>query len=127
MPKMSSAAKATSAAADTVAGEGRLANVRSAPVPPPVAPSSGGRTLGSFRGEANALIEKSKSARRIPDGLMNMARKADLKQIDRIAKEVGGLTNGQREILHEWITKQNLSLEEIKEIALQIKQLFPNK
>jgi len=55
------------------------------------------------------------------------ARKADLRQIDRIANEVGGLTPVQRQILHRWISKKNLPLNEIKELAKQVKELYPNK
>ena len=59
--------------------------------------------------------------------ILNMARKADLKQIDRIAKEVGGLTKGQRQLLHREITKQRYSLDEIKQITEEIKKLYPKK
>lgn len=55
-----------------------------------------------------------------------MARKPDLKQIDRIVKELK-LTKGQRRMLHDEIAGQDLSLDEIKEIARQIKDLYPNK
>ena len=55
-----------------------------------------------------------------------MGKKADIKQIDRIVKEEG-LTRGQRELLHETITKEGYSLEEIREIAKEIKELYPNK
>ena len=34
---------------------------------------------------------------------------------------------GQRRLLHDAITKQNYTLEEIKEIAQEIKELHPNK
>jgi hypothetical protein len=54
-----------------------------------------------------------------------MAKKPDIKQIDRIVNEEG-LTIGQREILHEEITKQGYTLEEIREIAKEIKELYPN-
>jgi len=57
--------------------------------------------------------------------VQGMAKKQDIKQIDRIVKEEG-LTMGQREILHEEITKQGRSLEEIREIAKEIKKLYPN-
>jgi hypothetical protein len=52
--------------------------------------------------------------------------KKDIKEIDRIVKEEG-LSKGQRRLLHEEITGQELSLEEIREIARQIKELYPNK
>jgi hypothetical protein len=55
-----------------------------------------------------------------------MARKLDIKEIDRIVKEVG-LSKAQRRLLHDEITKQDFSLEEIREIAEEIKKLYPNK
>ena len=55
-----------------------------------------------------------------------MAKKPDVKQIDRIVKEEG-LTKGQRRILHDEITGQELTLEEIREIAKEVKRLYPNK
>ncbi|HXG08696.1 MAG TPA: hypothetical protein VNK04_02810 [Gemmataceae bacterium] len=53
-------------------------------------------------------------------------RKPDIKEIDRIVNEEG-LSREQRRMLHEEITGQNLSLEEIREIAREIKELYPNK
>jgi len=58
--------------------------------------------------------------------VLNMARKAEIKAIDRIVKEVN-LSKTQRRLLHDEITKQNYSLEEIREIAEEIKRLNPNK
>jgi hypothetical protein len=55
-----------------------------------------------------------------------MPKKLDIKQIDRIVNEEG-LTHGQRELLHRAITKQGYSLEEIREIAKEVKELYPNK
>ena len=55
-----------------------------------------------------------------------MSRKDDLRKIDRIVKEEG-LSKGQRRLLHEEISGQNLSLDEIREIAREIKRLYPNK
>jgi hypothetical protein len=55
-----------------------------------------------------------------------MAKKLDIKQIDRIVKEER-LTTGQRELLHRAITKAGYSLKEIREIAKEIKELYPNK
>ena len=60
------------------------------------------------------------------EGVKGMAKKLDIKRIDRIVKEEG-LSIGQREILHEEITKQGYTLEKIREIAKQIKELYPNK
>ena len=55
-----------------------------------------------------------------------MAKKKDIKDIDRIVREEG-LSVGQREILHDEITKQGYPLEQIRELAKEIKQLYPNK
>jgi hypothetical protein len=55
-----------------------------------------------------------------------MPRKRDLGQIDRVIKKIG-LTRGQRELLHRAISKKHLSLDEIKELAKQIKEIYPNK
>jgi hypothetical protein len=55
-----------------------------------------------------------------------VGKKDDLRQIDRIVKEEG-LSKGQRRLLHEEISGQRLSLEEIREIAKEIKRLYPNK
>jgi hypothetical protein len=55
-----------------------------------------------------------------------MARKPDLKQIDRIVKKLK-LSKEQRRLLHEEIAGQNYSLREIQEIAKQIKKLYPHK
>ena len=55
-----------------------------------------------------------------------MARKRDIKTIDRIVKDLK-LSPGQRKILHREISRKNYSLEEIKEIAREIKTLYPNK
>lgn len=55
-----------------------------------------------------------------------MPRKPDIKAIDRIVKEVG-LTRGQRRLLHDAITGQGLSLEEIRQMAEFIKVHYPNK
>jgi hypothetical protein len=55
-----------------------------------------------------------------------MARKQDIRDIDRIVKEED-LSREQRRMLHDEITGQQLSLEEIREIARQIKELYPNK
>jgi SOS response regulatory protein OraA/RecX len=36
-------------------------------------------------------------------------------------------TKGQRKLLHRVITKKGYSLEEIREIAKEIKELYPHK
>jgi hypothetical protein len=55
-----------------------------------------------------------------------MARKVDIKELDRIVREVG-LSKAQRRLLHDEITKQNYSLEEIRKIAEEIKRLYPKE
>lgn len=52
--------------------------------------------------------------------------KKDIKEIDRIVKEEG-LTPGQRRLLHREVSRQGLSLSEIRAIAKEIKKLYPNK
>ena len=53
-------------------------------------------------------------------------KKDDIRKIDRIVKEQG-LSRGQRRLLHDEISGRNLSLEEIREIAREIKRLYLNK
>ena len=50
----------------------------------------------------------------------------DIKAIDSIVKKVG-LTEGQRDILHDEIHDKHLSYREILEIARDVKQEYPNK
>ncbi len=52
--------------------------------------------------------------------------KKDIKEVDRIVREEG-LSKDQRRLLHEEITGQNLSLDEIRQIAREIKELYPNQ
>lgn len=54
-----------------------------------------------------------------------MPRKPDIREIDRIVKEEG-LSREQRRLLHDEITGQDLSLDEIREIAREIKKFYPN-
>ncbi len=60
------------------------------------------------------------------DDIVNMGRKAGIKQIDRIVDELK-LTKDQRRLLHDEITGQDLSLDEILEIAEDVRRQFPNK
>jgi hypothetical protein len=53
-------------------------------------------------------------------------RKADIREIDRIVREEG-LSREQRRLLHDEISGQELSPEEIRKIAKEIKVLYPNK
>lgn len=53
-------------------------------------------------------------------------RKEDIRQIDRIVREEG-LSREQRRMLHDEISGQNLSLDEIRAIAREIKELYPNR
>ena len=57
---------------------------------------------------------------------LNMAKKPDIKYIDYLQDKYG-LSDAQREILHEEITGQNLSKQEIEQIAIDIKTSYPNK
>ncbi len=76
--------------------------------------------------EAQRRLEATKAKYPGMENVKAMARKLDIKQIDRIVKEEG-LTQGQRELLHRAITKEGYPLEEIREIAKEIKELYPNK
>ncbi len=53
-------------------------------------------------------------------------RKADIREIDRIVSEEG-LSREQRRLLHDEITGRELSVDEIREVAKEIKKLYPNK
>ena len=55
-----------------------------------------------------------------------MAKKQDNKFIDWVCDKLG-LSDDQRELLHERITRQRLSKKEILEAAEEIKTDFPNK
>jgi len=52
------------------------------------------------------------------------ARKSDIQEIDRIAKEFD-LSREQRRILHDEITGRSLSIDEIREIAKEISEQMP--
>ncbi len=82
----------------------------------------------AFADEAATIMENAAPSRGLnPNtGILNMARKLDIKAINRIVEQVG-LTKAQRRLLHDEITKQVYSLEEIREISEQIKKLYPNK
>jgi hypothetical protein len=60
------------------------------------------------------------------EDVKGMAKKLDIQQIDRIVQEEG-LTIGQRDLLHREITKQGYTLDEIREIAKEVKERYPNK
>jgi hypothetical protein len=55
---------------------------------------------------------------------VGMARKPDIKQVDRIVRDLG-LNKDQRRILHDDITGQELSIDEIREIAQEIAKQMP--
>ncbi len=55
-----------------------------------------------------------------------MGKKPDNKFIDWVCLEVG-LSDWQRELLHEDITKQQFTKKEILELAAEIKELYPRK
>src|SRR5262249_3654662 len=54
------------------------------------------------------------------------AKKTDIAFIDRVQKELG-MSDDQRELLHEEITGQNYTEGQIWEIAEEIMELYPNK
>ena len=56
-----------------------------------------------------------------------MVRKDDIKLVDDIVRRVG-LSEDQRELLHEELRRQgrNLRYQEILELARQVKQDYPN-
>ena len=50
-----------------------------------------------------------------------MTRKRDSKQIDAIVAEFG-LSKDQRKVLHRIINRQKLTHQEIREVAVEVKQ-----
>jgi RHS repeat-associated protein len=76
-----------------------------------------------FIPEAKKRVEATKAKYGDTDAVM-MARKADIKQVDRIVKDLG-LDKNQRRLLHDEITRQELTIEEIREIAHEISQRGP--
>ena len=86
----------------------------------------GGKTVEDFRPEAERRMAETKAKYPEAEGKKAMAKKQDIKDIDRIAKEEG-LTEGQRELLHDEISHQGISLDEIREVAKDMKELYPNK
>ena len=91
----------------------------------PKAPKGG---PGVFADDAARIIGESAKSRGLNpgSGVLNMARKLDIKAIDRIVTDLN-LTKAQRRLLHDEITKQGFTLEEILEIAKEIIRLYPNK
>jgi RHS repeat-associated protein len=80
-----------------------------------------------FLPEAEKRLKATKERLGNPsDDIVNMGRKADIKQVDRIVDELK-LTKDQRRLLHDEITGQRLSIDEIREIAEDIRRQFPNK
>jgi len=55
-----------------------------------------------------------------------MARKQDIRMIDRVVRAVG-LSREQRRLLHDEIHGQRLTYREIKELAREIKRDYPGK
>jgi hypothetical protein len=55
-----------------------------------------------------------------------MGKKKDIKFIDYLQRKFG-LSDDQREILHDEITGKNLSKRDITKFARNIKRQFPNK
>lgn len=55
-----------------------------------------------------------------------MPRKKDIKLVDSIVRKLR-LSQDQRELLHEVITRQGLTYREILQIAKEIKREYPRK
>ena len=55
-----------------------------------------------------------------------MARKRDIKRVDAIARELG-MSDDQRDILHDEIHGYNLAYEEIRRRAQGVMEDFPRK
>ena len=55
-----------------------------------------------------------------------MSPKKDIKAIDLIVNKVG-LSDAQRDILHELIHGENMTYREIEQCAREVKQDYPNK
>jgi hypothetical protein len=115
---------AEEASAGRLASAGRELGAEAAPLAEVVAPNAGGsRTLQAL--EANAAEEEA-AATQLANreaSIQAMAKKPDIKQIDRIVTDEG-LSLDQRELLHEEITGQGYTLQEIREIAQEIKHLY---
>jgi hypothetical protein len=69
-------------------------------------------TWQDFLPDAKIRSAESKAKYGISDDTVMMARKADVVQIDKIAKELG-LNRAQRRMLHDEIARPGLSPEEI--------------
>lgn len=82
--------------------------------------------------EARFVIRHWRSARSscpweanlVPGGAMSP--KDDIKAIDSIVKKLG-LSEAQRDILHDVIHHERLTYREILEAAREVKRDFPNK
>ncbi|XYH97300.1 SpvB/TcaC N-terminal domain-containing protein [Sorangium sp. So ce1128] len=90
----------------------------------------GGKTVQDFLPEAAKRLEAAK-LKYGGEGVVNMAKKADIKQIDRIVREVG-LSPGQREIFHEEMRALKGSdglgsIDDLLDLAREIKASFPKK
>ncbi|WP_438006555.1 RHS repeat-associated core domain-containing protein [Sorangium sp. So ce321] len=90
----------------------------------------GGKTVQDFLPESAKRLEAAK-LKYGGDGVVNMAKKADIKQIDRIVREVG-LSPGQREIFHEEMRALKGSdglgsIDDLLDLAREIKASFPKK
>lgn len=83
-----------------------------------------------FLPEAAKRVDAAK-AKYGAEGVLNMAKKADIKQIDRIVREIG-LSPGQREIFHEELRALKGAdglgaFDDFLDLAREIKQSFPGK
>jgi RHS repeat-associated protein len=84
---------------------------------------AGERTWRDFLPEAKKRVEAVK-AEYGDHGLTMMARKSDIKQVDKIVRKLN-MSKEQRRLLHDEITRQDLTIDEIMEIAHDIMKHMP--
>lgn len=85
------------------------------------------RSPDDFAKQASEIVERSRGQVDERAGeIYNMANKRDIKQINDVQKQVG-LSDKQREILHDQIHGEKKTWKEIVEIAEEIKTQYPNR
>jgi hypothetical protein len=94
------------------------------------APKTGAKTVAKtvedFLPQAEKQLKEIQASRPGMEGVKGMAKKPDIRFIDSLEKELK-LSKAQRDLLHDAITGQNLTKQEIREVAQEIKELYPNK
>jgi hypothetical protein len=103
----------------------KLADAAAAAGKAPIAPK-GAKPVEDFLPEAQRRLEATEAKYPGMEGVNGMAKKPDIKFINDLQKELK-LTDTQRELLHEAITGQNLTKKEIRQVAQEIQELYPNK